>query len=1697
MDGGVAEQTDEAPVEAGRREAGVGQFRLCEPGVTREQESGQLVERGGGGYILPGTLALEQLGDEAEQSALVLDESCVGGGAAHGVDPELDMSSVHRGSQARVAWIVGVQRAVLVETGLVEIQVGCHGLQARRNPLVEQVDPGWGTPRHRAHPCTEVIPEGGPPPAAPGRISRRAVGSSQQGPVWLPGTGWMLTIGRIFAGNGWRYLWDQVAGDASDYYLLDVGRGEAPGRWGGKAAEPELGLAGQVSEEQMRRTFGRLVHPITEAPLGRPPLVFRSVTERLSAARAVHDRGETARWAQRELALLEGGADRERIDAELAAFRSRAEERWASKEAAIHRAGQRQAVAGFDLTFSPPKSVSVLWAAAPSEGRQKIWDAHHEGVAAAMRFVEREAALSRTGYTGVRQVDTTGLVTASFDHRMSRAGDVHIHTHTATLNRVRCGDGEWRALDGRAVYRVAAAAGAIYDRVREAALERDLGVAHQVDPASGAREIVGVDAELRRLFSARRVQIEGRLDELVAAWRAERGTDPSEWMVTRMAEWARLETRAPKGPGESTQAALARWDIQARAELGRSLAEVWDTATHPDKAEHLDDASGDDDLVAGAVQAVDRAKSTWTRYDLGRELTRRIRLDPAQPADIALAKVDRLVAQALGPDNQCGIVSLAPRPTFVTPASLRRASDDTSVYAEHGADRYTTNAGLAVERRLVAAARDTAGSRLDQATVEAVLPGHGLDGDQTAAVVAVLTSGRRLDVLVGPAGTGKTTTMGAVARAWTGAGRQVLGVSIAENATRVLAGQAGIRAVNAAKLIFEHTQRPPQRRGERWWQDTYAIPPGTLVILDEAGMASRQTVDALAAICAGSDAKLLLVGDPEQLPSPDAGGTFELIAEQTGAATLGQVRRFRAAWERTASLRLRAGDVDVLEEYDRRGRITGGTATEAEDAAFAAAMADRARGLDVYLLADTNDVVARLAGRVRDQLVAAGAVDDTRTVTLADENLVGVGDQVVTRDNDRYNRSDDGRFVANRDLWTVQAVNYGGGLRVTRVDNDQTVNLEPDYVADRVQLAYASTIHAAQGGTRDAAHTVLTPRSTRTSAYVGLTRGRDENHAYIVCARPEGADCDGPANDPLAVLADILDRPDPPEGSAALNVQADEATRAVSLATLHPIWQDLLAAHGARHTESVLAAIGGPDLAAATIASPAWPALAARLRRLETAGIDPAAALAGAASQQPLDDVDDLAAVLHWRLRHSETAATDPAASFTDLTPKGQGDLPETARQVAAAMDQRTIVLACKVETNPPGWVDALGAHPTDAEAHRDWLARAGVVAGYREAFEITTVEDPIGPPPAGDRVDAHAWWTRAAAALTNSQTNTLAALPDERLEAIIDQAHAHLAQAPPPVTDQLRQTAIALRDAHTRHGTAVAHGDTATARAAGADAARLTRRLDRLDHTQGLRDRWNLTAARLDSQATAAQALLTGRRAAEQARPYSQLDTATLLGRLRTARRRANQATATAGRYDRQAEQTGAQIALLLAEIDRTTAVGPAQSQARQTVITEQQAAARIASIQTALDATLLRHHTVRGKHRTRLTAEVHQLRQQQPALTIDDPTNRWDTLIADGKTADRDSLAQLRSSHDQTTTDLEWYRNTATQLRADADHQQGTIRGIRAELTTRTSAPHHPTPPPPRGPRTAPHPRAGAVSVAQDQVSAAPKPPQDTPGA
>ena len=310
----------------------------------------------------------------------------------------------------------------------------------------------------------------------------------------------MLSIGRISADGGgapgWRYLWEQVSQGAEDYYSADVARGEAPGRWGGTAAEAELGLTGVVTEEQMERVFGRLMHPTRNQVLGRGSTRFRSVADRLAAAEETHREQWTAAWATREMELLAGRGQRR-------AGRSRVRRAPPAGRGAVGGGGGGDPPGrgpGGGGRVRPdlltPEIGERAVGGGGHAGREIIWAAHRAGVTAALAYIEREAAWSRAGYNGVRQVGSSGMVIASFDHRMSRRGDVQIHTHNAVLNRVRCDDGGWRALDGRALYRVAASAGAVYDRVRETGLERDLGVRHEQRKPGGPREIVGVDDEI-------------------------------------------------------------------------------------------------------------------------------------------------------------------------------------------------------------------------------------------------------------------------------------------------------------------------------------------------------------------------------------------------------------------------------------------------------------------------------------------------------------------------------------------------------------------------------------------------------------------------------------------------------------------------------------------------------------------------------------------------------------------------------------------------------------------------------------------------------------------------------------------------------------------------------------------------------------------------------------------------------------------------------------------------------------------------------------------------------------------------------------------------------------------------------------------------------------------------------------------------
>ena len=338
----------------------------------------------------------------------------------------------------------------------------------------------------------------------------------------------------------------------------------------------------------------------------------------------------------------------------------------------------------------------------------------------------------------------------------------------------------------------------------------------------------------------------------------------------------------------------------------------------------------DAEIVEAVIGRLEVEKATWTVPNVVQVTWQVMDRDPATTVADDEARAQRIVAAVLGHDE---VLKLTPSLDLDLPVRLVRA-DGEAVYQVHLTDRYATRSAFNEEEYLVARCHSTtitpvSGSRVEEAL--AAPSGAGLSDDQAAAVRGVLSSAGDVNVVVGPAGTGKTTTMAVLVDAWKAEGGDVLGLALSQTAANELAAATGAPAENIAKLLYETGRRDPDRFPEhaaRW-----TVRPGQLVIMDEAGMTDRSAMVAVTRLCEQAHAKLVLVGDYEQLESPEARGAMRLMAKVAETFQLGQVHRFSHDWERDASLRLRAGDVTVVDEYAARGRIYGGTAEANEQRA--------------------------------------------------------------------------------------------------------------------------------------------------------------------------------------------------------------------------------------------------------------------------------------------------------------------------------------------------------------------------------------------------------------------------------------------------------------------------------------------------------------------------------------------------------------------------------------------------------------------------------------------------------------------------------------------------------------------------------------------------------------------------------------------
>ncbi|WP_375426500.1 MobF family relaxase [uncultured Friedmanniella sp.] len=1204
-----------------------------------------------------------------------------------------------------------------------------------------------------------------------------------------------MSLHKLTAGSGYDYLTRQVAvQDVTEKGHLGLAsyyseRGEIPGVWiGAGCAGIRDDFAGStVTAEQMQALFGAGLSPVGADNLAALPADATDrearAALRLGAPFSVSDREVSDFRIQvaRRLGALNRTRglprdatvsvdDRARIRTEVATDfftaehgRPPADARELSAGIARHSRPRTTAVAGFDLTFSPPKSVSTLWAVAEPRLAARIERAHQQAVQTALRFIEAELLFSREGARGVRQVEVDGLVAAAFTHRDTRAGDPDLHTHVAIANKVRTTDsGKWLAVDGRVLYKGAVAASETYNTALVKSLEA-LGLQFYDRPAADprsrpVREIVGVSQRLNERWSTRRADIEARRERLVTDFQARHGRPPSPVESIKLAQQATLETRDTKHEPRTLAEQRTVWHRQATETLGDNLGDDHRLQQMITGVFHRDqtplsraDAGWFDHTADQMVGVMEQRGATWQDTHLRAEAQRRIRL-----ADVTLDKtpaaVDHLVR--LAKDRSVSLARVDP----VNEPTLLRRSDGASVYTVHGAELFTSATVMAAEQAVLDLAERTDGRRLPthiaQATVDEMAgSATPLTPGQEALVLALATSGRRLQLAIAPAGAGKTTAMHALTRAWTGGGGTVVGLAPSASAAAQLREQTGTTTDTLAKLAWSirHGDLPP------WAAE---IGGRHLLIIDEAGMADTRSLATVSTWAADRGASIRLVGDDQQLAAIGAGGILRDLRQHSHTVQLTELMRFADPAESAATLALRAGQPSALGFYLDHRRVHVGDLTTITEQAFTAWDADRRQGRDSLMIAPTRAVVADLNRRARAQRLADNPTSPGQTTggrntpsqrreaRLAGGNRASAGDIIITRRNDRRLRTSRTDWVKNGDRWTVRDVRGDGSLRVQHQTSRRILTLPRSYVADSVELGYACTIHSAQGVSVDTMHGVATGEESRQQLYTMLTRGRHANHLWLQTVS------DGSPG--TLIHPDGTHPPTPTDLLERILARDDTARSATTLAQEQQDPRLLLGDATQRYLDGLSVAaeqLAGPDLARAidqhadrllpgVSDEPAWPALRSHLLLLAAQDVDPIDALTTAVRREDLGSARDRAAVLVFRLDDTRLGTTSAAA------PAPLPWLPPIPNRIAAdptfgpwLTARAELITGCADELRtqtasaavPPGWSLA-GARRLDGQLLAD-------VEIWRAATQ--TDPDDLRPTGVAARTSAAAAWKR------------------------------------------------------------------------------------------------------------------------------------------------------------------------------------------------------------------------------------------------------------------------------------------------------------------------------------------------------------------
>ena len=690
---------------------------------------------------------------------------------------------------------------------------------------------------------------------------------------------------------------------------------------------------------------------------------------------------------------------------------------------------------GWDLTFSAPKSVSVIWSQLGPEERQAIQAAHFEAVTRALDYLQETAALTRRGRGG-NDLERTGLVIATFEHSTSRALDPQLHTHALVLNVGVREDGTTGTVSSFSLFQAKMAAGALYRAHLSAWLERNLGI--ETEAYRTWFEVSGVPDELIAEFSKRREAIEKEM--------ARKGLDSAE-----AAAVAAIETRDAKAAVSRSELFLdwrstglsSGWSqSEAQSLIGRRLPER-NTGEEAVKA-----------LTFAAIHLT-QSQAHFTERDFVRRVAE-------------AAQASGLFAEDILEFSE---------------AHLRASPEIVRLGVHYGEERFTTREMLELERSLLGSVQELDSDDFHQVSAERVIRGigqfHELSEEQMNAVLHITAGTGGFASVSGMAGTGKTRMLEAAQHIWEADGKMVVGTALAARAVKELENGSGIKADTIARILHLAD------KGD------IALGRDSVLVVDEAGMVATPDLERLAALCQLSGAKLVLIGDERQLQPIGPGAPFMELGERFGQAELTDIRRQNDAWARRAVKDLAEGRAqEALEAFVSRGLVK---VMETKEEAMAALVEDWRKDAkplkDTLLLAGTRADVKDLNTLAQRARMEAGELGESQ-VDIAG-TVFRVGDRVM------FTKKHPMLGVVNGDRGFLQSFDERSQTASVLLDSGEKVSF-PAASMQHFVLGYASTTHKGQGATTLRTY-VLAGGSMqdREMSYVQASRAKEQTTFYM------------------------------------------------------------------------------------------------------------------------------------------------------------------------------------------------------------------------------------------------------------------------------------------------------------------------------------------------------------------------------------------------------------------------------------------------------------------------------------------------------------------------------------------------------------------------------------------------------------------------